>query len=308
MREIGKLNFVNPRELWEHEAADFTPWLSDNLDELSKSLGMDLEILNSEEQVGSFFCDVYARDKRTGRIVIIENQLEETNHSHLGQLLTYASGLDAKVICWISPKFRDEHLAALNWLNNATSDDIRFLAVRLRAGRIDNSKEAPLFEVLASPNVFQRSAKREREKTVLRKRREAFWKEVLTRASALGLCKDATSPSERNYQAFKASRSGFRYDLVFTEAGAFSIELYITHKRSKEFFGHLENDKIAIENELGFELSWQLLEHAHACRIAYEKPDIDEIADREELIEWSLIYLPKMKSAFDPRILKLMEN
>lgn len=307
-KEIGKLEFTNPRELWEHEAIDFTPWLSDNLKELSAVLGMDLEMLNSEEQVGSFFCDIYARDKKTGRIVIIENQLEESNHSHLGQLLTYASGLDAKVICWISPKFRDEHLSAINWLNNATSDDIRFLAVRLKAGNINGSLNAPLFELLASPNAFQRGAKRERRETDTRKRRAEFWKEIHRRGVELDLCKEDDSTGDRNYEPFKAAKSGFRYDLVFTEAGAFRVELYITHKNSKEYFRILERDKEAIERELGFELLWQPLEHAHACRIAFDKPDIDELADKEELVDWGLTNLQKMKAAFDPRILMLMGN
>src|SRR5262245_47289286 len=114
---LGKLTRVDPRTVWKHEALDFTPWLEEHIEELGEALGMDLEVIERESAVGSFSVDLLAKDLGSGRKVIIENQLAQTDHTHLGQLITYAAGLDAKVVIWVSPEFRDEHHKALDWLN-----------------------------------------------------------------------------------------------------------------------------------------------------------------------------------------------
>ena len=105
--ELGKLEQVDPRTLWDTEPGDFTPWLAKNIELLAEELGLDLELLQVEKPVGDFSCDILARDTGRDRPVIIENQLEATDHRHLGQLLTYASGLDAAVVVWISPEIRE---------------------------------------------------------------------------------------------------------------------------------------------------------------------------------------------------------
>ncbi len=309
-RPIGKLEYVDPRSLWENEAKDFTPWLGEHLSELSKALGLELELVTSEEQVGSFYCDIYAREKRSGRKVIIENQLASTDHSHLGQLLTYAAGLEADIICWISPDFRDEHTLALDWLNNHTSEDVQFLGVRLRAVQIDGSNAAPLFELASAPNTFQRNAKRQTEETELGKFYLDFWKEVLERARTEKLYSGTRKSSSDNWINFGSGVSAYSYSIVFAQGNIFRVELYIDHGPGKQelneaSFEALESEKESIEKDMQIELSWQRLEHARACRIAADKLYIDRQAEKEELITWGIEMFSRMKDVFGPRIRKL---
>ena len=127
---IGRIKPVPLREVWEHEALAFTPWLAANLDLLTTELGLaSLERIDEEVSVGSFSLDILA-ETHDNRRVIIENQIEQTDHSHLGQLLTYASGLDAELIVWVSARVRDEHQSALNWLNENTNGNVHFFASR----------------------------------------------------------------------------------------------------------------------------------------------------------------------------------
>lgn len=155
--QFGRLVDVDPRQDWAHEALAFTPWLADNLDRLSDALGVPLELTGREVGVGRFSADIIARNPIDDQVVLIENQLEWSDHSHLGQLLTYLAGTDAKMIVWLAPDFREEHLSAIRWLNQHSSDEFSFFAVRLRVVQIASSPLAPLFDVLEKPNAWDRS-------------------------------------------------------------------------------------------------------------------------------------------------------
>ncbi len=157
---LGELEEVDLRQVWQHEAQDFTPWLAENLQRLSRAVDMELELIETEKAVENFAADILARDAASGSLVLIENQLEKTDHSHLGQVLTYLAGLDAKAVIWISPQFQEPHLSAIRWLNDHTSDEFAFFAVRLRAVRIADSPVAPVFEVLARPSEWERTLRR----------------------------------------------------------------------------------------------------------------------------------------------------
>lgn len=133
---LAKIERVDLREAWRNEARDFTPWLAENIAELGEALGMELELQETEAAVGDYSLDVLATDLNENRPVIIENQLEATNHTHLGQLLTYAAGHDANVIVWLTKEFRDEHRAALDWLNQRTDDNTQFFGVVVELWRI----------------------------------------------------------------------------------------------------------------------------------------------------------------------------
>jgi hypothetical protein len=149
---LGKLEHLDPRMIWKNEAADFTPWLADNIEQLGEAFGLDLQLIKVEQTIGDFSCDIMAREVRTNRPVIIENQLEATDHRHLGRLLTYAGGLDAAFIVWIGPEIREEHRQALDWLNRHTDEQVDFFRIRLGAIRIDDSKPAVQFRLMAFPN------------------------------------------------------------------------------------------------------------------------------------------------------------
>jgi hypothetical protein len=155
--ELGKLEQVNPRNLWLSESAHFTPWLTTNLATLGDALGLELELIRAESSVGPFACDIEAREISTGRKVIIENQLEQTDHGHLGQLLTYAAGLDATIIVWISPLVREEHRQAIDFLNRHTAEGLDFFAVSLEVVKIGSSLPAVVFRLVASPNAWAKT-------------------------------------------------------------------------------------------------------------------------------------------------------
>jgi alkylated DNA nucleotide flippase Atl1 len=149
---IGRLRSVPAREVWRHEALDFTPWLLDNADVLSEVIGLDLELDTAEHAVGDFSLDLIGRDRISGDLVIVENQLEQSDHTHLGQIMTYAGGTDAAHIVWVAPSFRPEHRRALEWLNERTDETTRFFAVEVKAVRIGDSPYAPLLSLAVQPN------------------------------------------------------------------------------------------------------------------------------------------------------------
>ena len=156
--ELGRLEGVEVRTVWEHEARDFTPWLLDHADHLAETLGIDLELNQSEHSVGGFSLDLVGRDLTNDAVLIVENQLEGTDHNHLGQILTYAAGTDASSIVWIATSFREEHRQAIDWLNEQTRENIRFFGIELKVARIGTSLPAPLFNLVAQPNDSSRSA------------------------------------------------------------------------------------------------------------------------------------------------------
>ena len=149
---IGRLRAVPAREVWRHEALDFTPWLLDNADVLSEVIGLDLELDTAEHAVGDFSLDLIGRDRISGDLVIVENQLEQSDHTHLGQIMTYAGGTDAAHVVWVAPSFRPEHRRALEWLNERTDEATRFFAVEVKAVRIGDSPYAPLLSLAVQPN------------------------------------------------------------------------------------------------------------------------------------------------------------
>lgn len=154
---FARLADVEPRAAWAHEAHAFTPWLADNLDRLAEAIGIPLELTGREVGVGRYSADILATCPQDGSIVLIENQLEWSDHTHLGQILTYLAGLEAQVVVWLAPQFREEHLSALRWLNQHTDERFSFFAVRLRVVQIADSPLAPLFDVLEKPNSWDRS-------------------------------------------------------------------------------------------------------------------------------------------------------
>lgn len=176
---FGKLQEMPLREAWKHEALEFTPWLADNIGHLSETIGIPLELTGTEVAVETFSADILARNPMDGTVVLIENQLETTDHTHLGQIMTYLAGLEAQSVVWIAPTFREPHLSAIRWLNEHTADGFSFFAVRARVVRIGDSPYAPIFEVVEKPNDWDRklTSKRREAKgdSELGNMRHAYW-------------------------------------------------------------------------------------------------------------------------------------
>ena len=160
--KLGKLHEVDIRKVWPHEQYDFSKWLAaeENIQELGNVLNLSLTDIETERLVGSYRCDILCRDEITGKVVLIENQLEQTNHDHLGKILTYASGLDASVVVWVVAAARDEHASAIEWLNKHTDDSISFFLIEIHAYKIGDSEPAPQFKIIEQPNDFAKIVKR----------------------------------------------------------------------------------------------------------------------------------------------------
>ena len=160
--KLGKLEKLQLRNYWRNEGTDFTPWLAqeENIQLLSEAICIDLEVHGQEKGVGPFRADILCKDTTTDHYVLIENQLEKTDHTHLGQLMTYAAGLDAVTIIWIAQRFTEEHRAALDWLNRITDDTFNFFGIEIELYKIGNSDPAPMFNLVSKPNDWAKSAKK----------------------------------------------------------------------------------------------------------------------------------------------------
>lgn len=179
--QFGKLQTCLPREAWKNEALHFTPWLAENLDHLSEAIGVPLELTDTEVAVDRFSADILARNPEDGSSVLIENQLEVTDHKHLGQIMTYLAGLEAKTVIWVAPDFREPHRTAIRWLNEHTTDDFSFFAVRLSIVRIGDSPFAPILDVVEQPDEFERRLQRKVNAGNAKhfEAKEQFWQEFL---------------------------------------------------------------------------------------------------------------------------------
>ena len=178
--QFADLNEINIRAAWPDEARDFTPWLSENLERLSRTIGIPMELEGTEVPGEQFSADVLARNPTDNSLILIENQLEQTDHSHLGQIMTYLAGLQAQTVIWIARDFREPHLSAVRWLNDHTSDPFSFFAIQVKVVRIGNDESSPVspvFEVLEKPNEWDRRITDTKNEALneLQKFRHDFW-------------------------------------------------------------------------------------------------------------------------------------
>ena len=308
---LGRIERIDDlREAWPHEANDFTPWLADHITELGDALGLELELQEQEAPVGSFSLDLLARESVTDRTVIIENQLEPTNHDHLGKLLTYAGGYDANVIVWMAKNFRDEHREAIDWLNRHTNEDAEFFGIAVELWKIDASLPAPHFNVVAAPNEWQRETKRraqDAKKSERNLRYQAFFQKLADALTERKFTKPRKALAE-GWFALPAGRSGWRVEFgaAFGMGNTARVEVYIRHtdvEWNKDLFDRLEDEKKAIESELSESLVWQRLDHRTASRISAQRQgSIDDEEALDEIRTWMIGKLVDFKRVFGPRL------
>ena len=268
---IGKLEKVDLRELWKDEQLQFSPWLEKNVDVLSEELGVELSIVGREKGVGSFSVDLEAVDA-DGNRVVLENQLERSDHTHLGQLLTYLTNLEAKTAIWITSEARPEHVKALHWLNEVSPDDVAFYLVQLSAYRIGNSEPAPLFTVIVGPSEEVKNVGEAKEATAKLQRLQAkFWEELLAKAEKLGVSTHAgLVPRKGQWLAASAGKAGLSFVYVIRSYDNPSVELYIETRdrdRNKRIFDELLASREQTQEAFGDTLSWERLEDRSASRV-----------------------------------------
>jgi len=270
---LGKLERIPLRKAWAHEAGEFTPWLAqvDNLQLLAEALGLnELELVGTEHPVGDFKVDILCSDD-SGK-VIIENQLEKTNHTHLGQILTYAAGVGARKVIWLAESFRTEHVAALEFLNQHTTDELDFFAVEIELWRIGDSPMAPSFNVVVRPNDWakagQQNAKAAAATTPTKQRQLKFWTGWQAWLQEKSSSIRPQKPSPQHWTNITLGRSGIHLAAtVNSREGRLGLEVYIDHQNSKAMFNQLKAHQASIDQSVGGDLDWQELPDAHACRI-----------------------------------------
>jgi len=267
--KIGRVQRVPVRELWEREDTGFTVWLEQNVDVLGEVLGLELSVLEREQAVGPFRADLVAEDDE-GRRVIIENQLEPTNHDHLGKVVTYFANLEAKIAIWVSTDPRHEHVKAVSWLNESTPADQWFYAVLLEAVFIEEGIAAPLFTVIAGPSSEGKAVGNEKKEHANRHlRRLIFWEELLKRAKAKGvLHHENRQPTTRAYFGTPTGTPRTSWNYHTWVNGKSGITLYM--KTEKKVFDLLYAARSEIESAFGEPLQWERLDEKNASRIQYE--------------------------------------
>lgn len=303
---LGRLTHVaQPREVWLTEAGHFTPWLADNLDVLAEEMGLSLTLTATEVPVGEFRLDIKA-ETADGRVVIIENQLERTDHGHLGQLLVYASGLEAVIVVWIAPAFRDDHRRTLDWLNERTDEGVSFFGVEVGIVQIGSGPRAPVFDVVARPNDWQKHVKAvagagpQPAMTALNEVRQEFFLEALTEIALARPGVRVPSKQAANWLSFASGPFGY-WAISVTQDRRIRLEAYLDcgdQGRNKRLFDHARSN---IAAPPGLDISWERLEARRASRIACyydEVPPFDDVA-RGHARAWTVSTFESLYDAYN---------
>lgn len=261
MPELGKIERVEDlRKIWSNEARDFTVWLAknENLTMLGEAVGIDINLEERESPVGSFSVDLFATEEGTGRKIIIENQLEDTNHDHLGKIITYAAGKEASVIIWIVKRARDEHRQAVEWLNQHTDENIGFFLLEIELWKINGSVPAPRFNVVERPNDWAKAMKASEGLSDTKKTNLEYWEAFKKYAFNKTEFKKIFSERKAYPQGWYDLSVGNRYCRITLTAtmtkNRLAAQIYIS--KNKDLYSHFLGQKIAIEEFLGEEISW----------------------------------------------------
>ncbi|MDT0529178.1 DUF4268 domain-containing protein [Micromonospora sp. DSM 115977] len=299
---LGKLELLDVRQVWKHEAHTFTPWLLANADVLGELLGMDLVLSSAEHPVGGFSLDLIGVDEATNETVIIENQLTRTDHGHLGQLLTYAGGTDPVNVVWIATEFREEHRAALDWLNTRTDETTRFFGIEISAVRIGESAPAPLMRLVVQPNDWGKKVKAIAKGDTAASDRALAYQEFWTRFleavhdRKLGWT-TSTKGSPQNWQPLPAGMSGISYACTFSRSGL-SSEIFFQDPDPAVNDARFAAARAKLEPTFGNTLSYEPLQGRKGCRIAqYREGDIGNSEDWAEYVTWFIEAQTRLRTA-----------
>ena len=305
--DLGKLEKIPLREAWKHEALNFTNWLAEdeNLKLLSDEIGIDISFLQTEASVGKFSVDILAEEENTDRKIVIENQLESTDHDHLGKIITYASGFDAEIIIWIVKDVRDEHKQAIDWLNDNTNEKINFFAINIELWRIGNSPFAPKFNIISKPNNWAKALKKstsnqsQNNTTDLKMLQLEFWTNLNDFFNNNSNINTRTPRAQHWYDLTLGVGSKAHISLVVHNREQYcSAEVYIPN--SKELYFELEKNKENIESETNLKFEWMELPEKQASRVRVKKTNfnLEDTENWEDEYTWLLTTVENIKPIF----------
>ena len=310
--QLGKITREHDlRTVWSNEAQASTPWLAEHLDVLGDALGITIELEERESSVGAFSLDILARDQDSGEAVVIENQIEQSDHEHLGKLITYASGKDAKYIVWIVKDAREEHRAAIEWLNKISDDTIGFFLVEIQLWRIDDSKPAPKFEVVEQPNGWSKAAKITgvSEGGAAVQFKYSYWTKFNDEAwngqdAFTKRFKKRKESSEHWYTLSIGSSKAHMALLVNTRTDVIAVE-FVTNSPDldKTNYDILFSHKAEIENRIGTVLDWRRLDDKKMSRVLLEKQvELKDKTQWSNYFAWYKEWAVKIYNGFKPYI------
>lgn len=291
------------RTVWPHEALDFTPWLSqdDNISLLADAIGLDIAVDETESSVGDFNVDIFASETGTDRKIIIENQLEDTNHDHLGKLITYASGKSADVIVWVVKHAREEHKAAIEWLNNHTDEKIGFFLCEIKLYRIGTSELAVKFEVIEKPNDWTKEVKKSESANETQQRKYDYWvafQDYAFQNAQFAKNFNRRKPSMAHWMNFSVGSSACHIVVSqIQKRDELDVELYISE--DKDLFHSLFDNKDVIESDAGLSFDWREMPERKASRIVIEKNvPLRNKSEWNVQFDWIIEVMLKMNKAF----------
>lgn len=313
IRKFGKLEKVDLHELWNGEGSEFNPWLAqeENIAELGNTIGMELEVQQQEHKVGLFQADILCKDILTDQFVLIENQLDRTDHSHLGQLMTFAAGLEAATVIWIARSFSEEHMAALDWLNNITGESFNFFGIEIEAYRIGNSLPAPNFNVVVKPNDW---TKQVRKSASIQKisdgklLQQQYWQGLKSYMELNNSFVKLPPPPPNSWFNISLGRSNYFLSVAQNSRdNSINIMLSIIGPKAKEDFDRLY--EIAYKDsilEVSQDLIWDRMQKNIRCAITLKAfADFTEKEDWPNQFTWFKENLEKFDRYFRPKINEL---
>lgn len=313
MLKLDRLQPVELNNIWPGEAQNFTPWLAEeeNLILLGETLGMDLELEAQEINVGKFRADILCKNTVDDSWVVIENQLERTNHKHLGQILTYSAGLNAYTVIWIAKEFEQEHLSALGWLNEITHERFRCFGIEIKVWQIGDSACAPQFDIVCAPNDWSRTVNQETQHAVdknvseLKQLQEDFWTKLRNDMIRKRSSVELREPGPSNHITAPIGKSNFSISAYMDKQNRrVRVRIYIGGPDSTAHFHLLKEQQAEIQKEFDEPLEWEEQPKRKEKWISLSKGDTDptDEADWQNQHEWLAAKLEKFNEVFRPRI------
>ena len=310
--DLGNLKGVDLRTMWANESAHFTPWLAtqERMQQLGEALGLELELENTEVPVGPYRADILARDAGSDKYVVIENQIEKTNHDHLGKCITYGTVLDASSIVRIAAEFTDEHRKALDWLNDHTSEELGFYGVVVELWQIDDSLPAPRFNVVSKPAGIVRQAsisKNSEPLTDARRLQLEFWSEFRERLKNRPEIPTVPSAHARYWFDVSLGRTGIHLSNVANTSQNFiGIRVYLRNDIADGALAQLQEQREEIEKELGTQLDWNPNpQNRDKIIMLSREADLSAGSRWPEYLEWLVDWNVRFRTVFSPRVRRL---
>lgn len=306
--DLRAVETVDLNEVWNHEEHDFTPWLVEHIDVLGQTVGIEFDEVTREDSVGGYKADITATELNTGGRVVVENQFGQTDHNHLGQLLTYAAGTDAQFVIWLAESFRDEHRSVLEWMNQNNAGETMFFAIQPRVVQLEGGEEIGFeFDVMVEPNDWEIEVSGE-----LSSREQAykqFFSELTADYADRNPKWNRLKAQPQSWLGFGAGISGIRFTWSFHQGPELGVELYIDTgggDRNEEILDHLEPTRAEFEEQFGA-VSWERLPDKRACRIKIPRQleaDIEGMSamQKREVVEWAAQTMDDFRAILEPRL------